>query len=871
MPKNTLLYAILFASGFAGLGYELVWTRMLAVGLGHEISAALAVVAAFFCGLALGAWALDRGRASTAPPGWLYTILESVIGLWAAALIFLIPWTNRLLAVIMGPEPTPGWQWLTAFLFPFLLFFPATFAMGGTLPVMHRFLKAAGAKGRVIGGLYAVNTFGAVGGTLLVVLFLIPRFGYAFTLSILAAVNLYCALGAALLNRANQGEQKSSPRPIMIGNLPPPNLAWLLFVTGLLGIGYEVLVLRLISQVLENTVYTFAAVLAVYLLGTAGGAALYQRLAPRRPAVDPLPGLLTALAGLGLAGTLLLWHSPEIYQSLRAVFPQGIIPAMLGEIVLAAAVLVPPTLIMGAAFSHLAQKAEDGRIGLGKALGINTLGASLAPLLFGVLLLPLLGSKTTLIALSFGYLALVPLTTGRRFYIPAMIPFLGGLSLLFYPGPLRLVTLAPGEKILAHREGIMAAATVIQDDRGGTHLRINSRFQEGGTTSVYSDRRQGHIPLLLHPHPERVLFLGLGVGSTLAAAAEHPGLQAEGVELIPEVISLLPHFHQANGNLDRQSSIRLVQADARRYVQSRPGTYDVIVADLFHPARDGAGSLYTLEHFKALRALLRPGGVFCQWLPLYQLDLDTLRLLTRTFLAAFPEGQAFLAHYSLKAPIVGLIARSGTTGYPPDWFQERLQDPELGAALRRVRLYDEFSLLGAYLAGAGELRAFAGPGALNTDNHPLVTFRAPGFVYGTPEPADRRLLQLVRSFNPQPTELLVPPMGGVQPDRNRRLSDYWIARNRFIEMGLGVQETDGLRKLLAQVREPLLEIVRQSRDFEAAYNPLLGMAQGLYRVDPPEGDRLLQDLEKANPYRDDAHRMRQSLSLLKSGVAGPGG
>ena len=434
-PKNTLLYVILFSSGFAGLGYELVWTRMLAVGLGHEISAALAVVAAFFCGLALGAWALDRGRASTARPGWLYTVLESVIGLWAAALIFLIPWTNRLLAVIMGPEPNPGWQWLTAFLFPFLLFLPATFAMGGTLPVMHRFLKAAGAKGRVIGGLYAVNTFGAVVGTLLVVLFLIPRFGYTFTLSILAAVNLYCALGAALLNRADQGEQKSSPRPILIGNLPPPNLAWLLFVTGLLGIGYEVLVLRLISQVLENTVYSFAAVLAVYLLGTAGGAALYQRLAPRRPDVDPLPGLLTALAGLGLAGTLLLWHSPGIYQMVCAIFPQGIIPAMLGEIVLAAVILVPPTLIMGAAFSHLAQKAEDGRIGFGKALGINTLGASLAPFLFGVVLLPRVGSKTALIAVSLGYLALVPLT-GRRFYIPALIPFLAGLSLVFYPGPL---------------------------------------------------------------------------------------------------------------------------------------------------------------------------------------------------------------------------------------------------------------------------------------------------------------------------------------------------------------------------------------------------------------------------------------------------
>jgi spermidine synthase len=222
----------------------------------------------------------------------------------------------------------------------------------------------------------------------------------------------------------------------------------------------------------------------------------------------------------------------------------------------------------------------------------------------------------------------------------------------------------------------------------------------------------------------------------------------------------------------------------------------------------------------------------------------------------------------LKAPIVGLVARSGTAAYPPEWFKKRLQDQKLGESLKRVRLYDEFSLLGTYLAGAVELRAFAGPGPLNTDNHPLVAFRAPGFVYGTPESAELRLLQLVRSFHPQPAELLTPPPDAAQRDRHRRLAEYWTARNRFIETGLGVKETGDLRCLLAQVREPLLDIVRLSRDFEAAYNPLLALAQGLCRIDPPAGDRLLRELEKANPYREEAHRMRQRLSFFFPGGEG---
>src|SRR5206468_11329077 len=60
-----------------------------------------------------------------------------------------------------------------------------------------------------------------------------------------------------------------------------PFAAWRLgltvFATGLFGIGFETVGVRVLAQVLENTVYTFAAVLSVFLFGTSIGAALYQR------------------------------------------------------------------------------------------------------------------------------------------------------------------------------------------------------------------------------------------------------------------------------------------------------------------------------------------------------------------------------------------------------------------------------------------------------------------------------------------------------------------------------------------------------------------------------------------------------------------
>ena len=110
----------------------------------------------------------------------------------------------------------------------------------------------------------------------------------------------------------------------------------------------------------------------------------------------------------------------------------------------------------------------------------------------------------------------------------------------------------------------------------------------------------GHIPLLLHPKPGRALFLGLGTAITFGASADHPGLMADGVELVTEVVDMLPHFREANRDPQERKNLRIFVADARRFVRSSEADYDVIVADLFHPARDGSGSLYTVEHFEAI-------------------------------------------------------------------------------------------------------------------------------------------------------------------------------------------------------------------------------------------------------------------------------
>ncbi|ADP71044.1 Spermine synthase [Rhodomicrobium vannielii ATCC 17100] len=855
----TLLYVLLFLSGFAGLGYEIVWTRMLSVGLGHEIIAVLAVIAAFFSGLALGAWALDGPVSRSRVPGRWYAAFELIIAVWSVALVALIPAANRFVATLIGADPSPALHWAIAFIVPFALLLPATVAMGGTLPAMERLFSRLAQDGWSVGALYAANTFGAFAGALLTTFVIVPHLGVSGALLTLAAANVLCATGVAL--GAARGESVRPPVDAASAIPGGGRLFVTLFITGLIGIGYEVLVVRALAQVMENTVYSFASALSVYLLGTALGAALYQRFVRGGDFDATLTRLLQAACGACLFGIVLLSAAPAAYDFLLNLFGRSFAGSVASEIGIASLVFLLPTIVMGALFSHLAQGARGASGGLGRALAFNTLGAALAPILFGVVALPMLGSLLTLTAVSLCYLVMIP-QRGPRALLPASLGLAAGLALLLLPLNLNNVSVPPGGRVLEYVEGVIAAVSVVADDKDIRYLKVDNHFRMGSTATKFSDRRQSHIPLLLHPDPKRALFLGIGTGATFAGAADFPGLEADGVELVPEILSLLPNFEAVTGDFRKMPKLRLLAADARRYIQASDNKYDVIVADLFHPALDGSGSLYTREHFAAIRARLAEGGIFCQWLPLHQLDLETLGTITRTFQSVYPNATAYLAHYSLQTPLLALVSGTKPMRFSANWLDARLSDPQLQQKLKDSRLDDPYALFGAFVAGPDDLRGVAGDGPLNTDDRPLVTFRAPSTVYTPLGPSGERLVDLIDRFRPQPQQVLLAPVNG-ESDAEARLAAYWKARNQFLKAGLGVSPSNDVNEMVRRVREPLLAVVRTSSDFEPAYMPLLSLASALVRVDREAARSLLTDLAEANPTRHEAQRLLDGIAASR--------
>ena len=798
-------YPLMLASGFAGLGYQIVWTQQNALWLGHESAAVLAVVAAFFGGLALGALLLGgRIERSTRPLRW-YVGCELLIGAWALALIGLIgPFGDAALALI-GEQPSAIWQWTVAFGGTFVLLLPATAAMGATLPALERVLAAPGQQ-RSIAALYAANTGGAVLGVLLSAFWLVPQIGLARTALLCGALNVLCAaLAWRALPRQSlplaPTRQRDARRPLIR-----------LALTGLLGIGYEVLVVRVLSQVAEDTVYTFALLLAVYLIGTALGAAAWAK----RKNIGT-NALLAALALACLLGSASLWAA----EAIKTLVGGGSMTAALAaEALLALAAFGLPTVVMGALFSQLCAEANaKAGVSFGRALGVNTLGAAAAPLLFGVLLVPLIGPKSALLMIPLGYLLLSDWRVPLKLAASAALA-----SLALIAPPLAFVTLPAGGQLISYQDGAMAAVSVVQDGDGVSRLHINNRQQEGSSASGWFDARQALLPLLLHPRPQRALFLGLGTGKTAAAAStQDPALLVDAVELLPEVIAASAHFTPP------QPRLQLIAADARRFVHASARHYDVIVSDNFHPARSGSGALYTVEHFRAVRARLNADGVFCQWLPLHQMDLLTLRSIVQSFLIAYPGGAALLASNSLDTPVIGLIGRAdGGSRFDKNAVR---QAPEFG-------IENEYALLGSFIAGPAALKQFAGTAPANTDDLPVVASLAPRITYAPDSIPRDRLMALLDAVAVAPGELVA-----ADDTAAPRLAAYRAARRLFITAGLTVRPSADVRAMLAQVQAPLLQVLRTSPDFRPAAEPLRRMAGALEQLDPTAAQALLAELD----------------------------
>ncbi|HVR73055.1 MAG TPA: fused MFS/spermidine synthase [Planctomycetota bacterium] len=674
------LHALFFASGAIALVYEVLWMRSFMTVFGATAPATAATLSAMFLGLGAGSFLLGKVSGRSLRPLRTFGLLEAGVGAGALLVEVLLGLCDRSYpALHQALAGRPGAFLALKVVIAAAVLFPPAFFMGGTLPYLAQVVAADGRRlGVLAGGLYAVNTLGATSGALLVPFALLPLLGASGTLAA-AVTGSFVVAGAALLldrriSRAASRvdripdrparKRERAPIPRMVSR-PAPRLALAVaFLSGALTLGLETLSTRMFALVHENSVYSFALVIGTFLGGLSIGAAAARVLLTRVP-----PRVLGGTASL--ASGLFVIHSPRIFHSLTSgmdYMAPGGGAGLVASLLPVAAILLPASILAGAvlpASMELVSGWGGGPAGpiIGRLLGLNILGAIAGPLIATFILGPWLGLWWSLAATGIGMALLgegllggASLSRRPLIWRLARLVLLVAVVLFARPGSLPRVKFNEArERLIRLDEGSHGTVAVLED-KHDRWIAVNNFYVLGGTASAGEERQQAHAPLLLHPRPRTVAFLGLGTGITAGAALLHPVENVVVLEIVPEVVrAAKDYFAEANHGVVTDPRVKTLSVDAREHLKGAGGSFDVIVGDLFVPWRAGESALYTSEHFEAARRALRPGGLMCQWLPLFQLSEEEFRIVAATFLDVFPRTTLWRGDFLADRPAVALI------------------------------------------------------------------------------------------------------------------------------------------------------------------------------------------------------------------------
>ena len=866
--------AALLLSGASALIYEIVWLRLLKLVFGDTVFAVSTVLSAFMAGLGIGSYVFGRLIDRRPWSGFrYYAAMEIGIGIYAlfvpALLDSLVPVGVWITEQYRTSFYTLG---LLRFALSFALLLPPTILMGGTLPVVVRqFVRHASVVGRNAGRLYAVNTLGAAVGCLSAGFVLVGTLGVHGTTTLAATSNILAGLAvfavSGLARDLPQGEdaEKSrakarAERPFFASGLLRA-IPWIYALSGFSALALEVVWVRMLAILTNMHVQSFTIMLAILLSGIAIGSAAYTRwLAGRINAVHWLIGLELSIGVWALVSVPLFRGNPPVLLPPHAPFPGFDVPAprVAFTVIVPSLVLVLiPALAMGIIFPLLVDfyASSLDKIGrhFGKLYGANTFGGIMGSFAGGFILLPFLGIQASMtllgtLSIAIAWLLLV-LSPGLRFraaaaaLIAVVLLLVGALNAPSYDLP-PVRGFEPPWRLIYYREGRSASTRVFENEQTGVRELFADSWSIASTDhwTMKIQTMLANLPLLLHRHPEQVLIIGFGTGTTSGAAMHH-NVKVDAVELVVNQRDSARLFSHVNHDiLDNRwrSKFTLHIDDGRNWLLTKRQTYDVISRDalLAKPSQD----LFSREFFQLTRQRLKPAGVFCGFLP-FDSEYTAKRILA-AFHSVYPDGSLWYV-----APNVLLtLGTDGRLGIDYQQMKARMSDPGVQHDLGTVNLGEPIDLLSTFLMAGDDLAQFVSGYDAATDEKPLGFLNTPDF--GSPRDIKSLTNELVRhrtSIAPYLHDIAESQAEGKEVRdtvESRSAAMDHIIRGQLALMIF--DDPEGARKELEQV-------IRVHDDWkEARFQYFLALVADAKRLlDGADAGKAMPLLEEAKDYAGD--------------------
>jgi spermidine synthase len=735
------LVLLFFASGACALVYQVMWLRMLALVFGVTVYAASTVLASFMAGLALGSYSAGRIAARLRSPLFVFGLIEIGVGVTAFATPALLE-LAKAAWIATQPSLSASLPLLTIarFIAAMAVLIVPTTLMGATLPVV---MESALVRERVVGSriglLYAANTGGAIVGALVAGFYLVSHVGIQGSFQIAAATNLLIGVLAIALSRAHgqkpdasEFDSPAEPKASLDASITPTAqraVLWTFALSGVLSLAIEIVWFRMLVVFLRPTAYAFTIMLAAVLAGIALGSAIATPLLRRRgPWLAVLTVVQLAIALSAVLSFNSLAHLQDAGSRAAPIIVRLGVDPYLAPIVIASMVaMLPTTLLLGFAFpiglSLWAAGSPNPANRIGTFYSLNVMGAIAGSVASGFVLLPLVGSRGSLIAISaLALVASLLLAFAERRvrgnfagFMLVVGPVAFAMSAANAADPFAIADrqFHRGERVLWREEGVQTTVAVHERGEGRHAMRIlyldGMHQSDDLPSSAFVHHRIGALPVIMHPHPQRALVVGLGGGATPGAVAQFSGVDVDVVELSDAVVQGARYFTHINFNLLQRPNVTLRVDDGRNFLLTTRNTYDVITADIILPRHAGAGALYAREYFQLVRDALSENGLALQW---NGAESETpYKMIMRTFMSVFPHttlwGDGSLMLGSLRPFELSASA-----------YEQRRQHPQF----RGVLDWDLDVLRKSYRAGPHELRRWVGDGPILTDDRPVIEY-----------------------------------------------------------------------------------------------------------------------------------------------------
>jgi len=744
--KRLLITLLFFISGFSGLIYQVLWTRQFKLLLGSSIVSVSIIVATFMMGLLIGSWWIGRRLEQQKIKNELrfYGYLEIAIGAYGLVLLLILPYT-KIFFSIFG-EPSIAFNYLRLIantLITFLILGLPTAAMGATLPLLiNYFSKSDDTFRKTTSQFYSINALGGAIASFVAGFYLIKNLGVSGSIGVAIVLNLI--IGAAAIYISSKDSNELSPIESIPekkdltakGNSLTKTILTTSFLTGFIAISYEVLWIRCLNYILNNSTYTFSIILFVFLVGISLGSlsmSYIQKIKNKMLTVAILQYLL-AFSGVLIIFLFYYFAYTETFAGwfLQNELDTSVWNQKVGlNLTLSVLVFLFPAILMGMTFPLLSELYyEHKQVGSGLAISqvyvVNTFGSILGALIPIFILIPILGSiKITLyllailnllIALYFTYLSAIK----KRNYLLVAFSVLFGLLLL---GTQSNNTLASLENIgedsysdepLFYKEGVMATVKIYKKDGLFKSLSIDgvtiaSEAFKGKESTI------GHLPFFTKRNIKNVLAVGLASGSTVGSILKHKEVeQVDIVEIVPSIMDAVDSFKNANADVKNNPRAKIYIDDILSHLSYSDKKYDVISSDgKFGVLNKSNTTMLSKDYYEICKEHLTEEGLFVQWIST-EVPNRHFKAILATTQAVFPHSEMFLIRKNLY-----IMSSLKPIELSYDKIVENYNDINISKDLYESRMFTPNEVLSYYI---GPNLNISETNEYNTLNKPIIEY-----------------------------------------------------------------------------------------------------------------------------------------------------